>query len=184
MLINQLAQTYARALCAIAEEKGMLDTVETQLKQVEAAVKENPDLANLLYHPRVPAEAKKETINTIFAGELDDFVQNFLLLLVDKRREMALSAIVREYSSLANNVRNIAEAEVTVAQELSEGQKQALITKLQKLTGKNIVLKIRLDREILGGAIVKIGDKLIDGSVVRQLKTLKSNILAQRLSVG
>ncbi|MDR1702498.1 MAG: F0F1 ATP synthase subunit delta [Sporomusaceae bacterium] len=55
---------------------------------------------------------------------------------------------------------------------------------MQKLTGKNIVLKISVDEKILGGAVVKIGDKLIDGSVIRQLKTLKSNVLAQRLSAG
>lgn len=184
MLINQLAQTYARAICAIAEEKGALDRVASQLRQVEAVIRENTDLSNLLYHPRVPAQAKKETIEAVFAGELDDFVKNFLLLLIDKRRETALTAIVREYLDIANNMRNIAEAEVIVSQELSEGQKQALIDKLKKLTGKNIVLKIQLDEKILGGIIVKIGDKLIDGSVTRQLKTLKSNILSQRLSAG
>jgi F-type H+-transporting ATPase subunit delta len=184
MLTNKLAQTYAKALCDIAAEKEMLDKIEAQLKQIEAALKENPELANLLYHPRVPAEAKKETLNSIFAAELDEFVKNFLLLLVDKRREAALEPIIKEYVKLANEIRNIAEAEVIVAKEMSDQQKEALKEKLQKLTGKNIVLKISVDEKILGGAIVKIGDKLIDGSVIRQLKTLKSNVLSQKLSAG
>ncbi|MDR1701922.1 MAG: ATP synthase F1 subunit delta [Sporomusaceae bacterium] len=184
MLANKLAQTYAKALCELAAEKEMLDRVETQLQQIEAALQLSPELANLLYHPRVPAEAKKETLNSIFAGELDEFVKNFLLLLVDKKREVALQPIIKEYVRLANNIRNIAEAEVTVAKTITAAQQEALRQKLAKITGKNIVLKISVDEKILGGVIVKIGDKLIDGSVVRQLKTLKSDVLAQRLSAG
>jgi len=181
MLTNKLSQTYAKALCDIAGEKGMLDKVETDLRQIEAVIQENPGLTNLLYHPRVPAAAKKETLNSVFGEDVDDFVKKFLLLLVDKRREMALVPIIKEYVKMANDARNIAEAEVTVAKEISEGQKQALADKLQKLTGKKIVLNIRVDEKILGGAIVRIGGKLIDGSIVRQLKTLKSDILASRL---
>jgi len=184
MLTNKLTQTYAKALCGIASEKGMLDKVETDLKQIEMVIKENPDLANFLYHPCVPAEAKKETLNVVFHEGLDDFVKNFLLVLVDKRRETFLVPIIREYVKLANEARNTIEAEVTVAKEISERQKQALADKLQKLTGKKIVLKIGVDEKILGGVIVKIGAKLIDGSIASQLKTLKSDILKQQLSVG
>lgn len=174
MLTSQLALKYAQAIFEIATEKSMLDQVEKELKLVEATIAGHEDLANLIYHPLVPAEAKKETVSRIFADDLNGFVRNFILLLIDKRREPAFPAIVREYIRLANEARNIAEAEVFTAKELSPGQLEALAAKLSKVTGKNIVLKTTVDQELLGGVVVKIGDKLIDGSVVRQLKALKA----------
>jgi len=80
MLTNKLSQTYAKALCDIAGEKGMLDKVETDLKQIEAVIRENPGLTNLLYHPRVPAAAKKETLNSVFGEDVDDFVKKISAL--------------------------------------------------------------------------------------------------------
>ncbi|SMC38321.1 F0F1 ATP synthase subunit delta [Sporomusa malonica] len=180
MLTNKLAIKYAQAIYEIASEKAMLDNVEKQLKLVEATIAGHADLATLMYHPIVPAPAKKETINRVFAGDLDGFVQNFLLLLIDKRREPALPAIISEYIRLANEARNIAEAEVFTAKELSAAQLEALAGKLSKVTGKNIVLKTSIDQELLGGVVVKIGDKLIDGSVARQLKALKAALMTNQ----
>lgn len=180
MLTNKLALKYAQAVYEIANEKAMLDVVEKQLKLVQATIAGHDDLTTLMYHPLVPAPAKKETINRIFAGDLDGFVQNFLLLLIDKRREPALPAIISEYIRLANEARNIAEAEVFTAKELSAEQLEALAAKLSKVTGKNIVLKTTLDQTLIGGIIVKIGDKLIDGSVERQLKVMKAALLTNQ----
>ncbi|CQR70624.1 ATP synthase subunit delta [Sporomusa ovata DSM 2662] len=180
MLTNMLALKYAQAVYELASEKAMLDVVEKQLKLVEATIAGHADLATLMYHPLVPAPAKKDTITRVFAGDLDGFVQNFLLLLIDKRREPALPAIISEYTRLANEARNIAEAEVFTAKELSTKQLEALAAKLSKVTGKNIVLKTTLDQELIGGIVVKIGDKLIDGSVQRQLKALKAALLTNQ----
>lgn len=177
MLVNQLALKYAQAIYELALEKEALDQVNQQLKGVEATLAENPDLAMLLFHPRVPAQAKKETVNAVFAEGVADFVRNFLLLLIDNRRESALPAIICEYKRLANEAQNIAEAEVVSALPLSAEQHQALAAKLSVVTKKNIVLKTRVDQRILGGVIVKIGDKLIDGSVARQLETMKAALL-------
>lgn len=177
MLANQLALKYAQAIYELAAEKNMLDKVDQELSMVENTIASHEELATLMYHPRVPAAAKKETITKLFGAEVADFVQKFLLLLVDKRREAALPAIVREFRNLANEARNIAEAEVTSAMPLSEKDSQALAAKLSAVTGKNMILKTKVDARILGGVIVKIGDKLIDGSVVRQLQMLKTALL-------
>ena len=177
MLTNKLAVKYAQAIYELASEKAMLDNVEKQLRLVAATIAGHADLATLMYHPIIPALAKKETINRVLAGDLDQFVQNFLLLLIDKRREPALPAIISEYISLANKARNIAEAEVFTAKELSAVQLEALAAKLSKVTGKNIVLKTSIDQELLAGVVVKIGDKLIDGSVARQLEALKAALI-------
>lgn len=174
MLAGQVAQKYAQAICQLAAEKGMLEEVEKQLKVVEDTIAGHSDMANLFYHPRVPGAVKKDTVTKIFGDDLSDFVRNFLLLLVDKRRELALVPIIREYVNLANEARNIQVADVTTAMPLSDVQRAALASKLSALTGKNVVLRTRLDQRIISGVVVKMGDKLIDGSVARQLAALKA----------
>ena len=177
MLTNQLAATYAQAIYEIADSKNALDTVEEQLLLVEGTIKANTDLATLVYHPMVPAQVKKDTIAQIFGDGLADYVRNFLMLLVDKRRETALPAITKEYVRLANEKRNIAEAEVTTAMPLTAEQESALKAKLSAVTGKNIILKPQVDQDIVGGVIVRIGNKLIDGSVTGRVQALRTALL-------
>lgn len=177
MLANQLAVKYAQAIFELAAEKQLLDQVEAELTMVETQIKTYSDLATLIYHPQVLPKAKKETITKLFGNEVADFVLKFLLLLVDKRRESILPGIIREYIKLANSARHIVEAEVTTAMPLEPQQEEALIAKLALVTGKKIVLKAQIDTAIIGGVIVKIGDKLIDGSVARQLEMLKNTLL-------
>jgi len=177
MLANQLATKYAQAIFELAAESKMLEQVERELQLVASTIDNYSDLSTLIYHPRVLGQAKKETITKIFASDVADIVLKFLLLLVDKRRETVLPAIIREYVKLANEARNIVEAQVTVAMPLDSDQEKALINKLGLVTGKTIVLKTQIDKAIIGGVIVQIGDKLIDGSIARQLQILKKTLL-------
>lgn len=177
MLANQLATKYAQAIYELSAEKNLLDKVEQELIVVENTLRTYSDLSTFIYHPRVLAQAKKETITKIFKSEITDFVLKFLLLLVDKRRETVLPAIIRHYIKLANQARNIVEAQVITAMPLQENQHTALVNKLGSVTGKKIVLTTQIDQKLIGGIIIKIGDKLIDGSVVRQLETLKNTLL-------
>lgn len=177
MLMNQLAAKYAQAIYELAAQKDMLNVVEKELLLVESTIASYHDLGILLYHPQVLPQVKKETIRKIFGQDITDFVLNFLLLLLDKRRETVLPAIIHEYVKMANQARNIVEAEVTTALPLDESQHTALVKKLSLVTGKKVVLTTQLDQSIIGGMIIKMGDKLIDGSVVRQLATLKNALL-------
>ncbi|MBP2651101.1 MAG: synthase subunit delta [Firmicutes bacterium] len=177
MLVSQLAARYAHAIFELASDKKIIDAVERELLLITEAMNESKDLASLLCHPQVPAEVKKDTVVKLFSSDLSEYVRNFLFLLFDRRRETALLAIVEEFRTLANRARNIIEAEVTTAMPLAQDQEKGLSEKLSVVTGKNVILKTQVDKRILGGVIVKIGDKLIDGSVERQLKTLKAALL-------
>jgi F-type H+-transporting ATPase subunit delta len=177
MLTNRLAAKYARAVFELAVAKNRLDEVETQLQFVENMLHEHKDFNAFFYHPRVPAVVKKAVISKIFATDLTTGVYNFMMLLIDKRREKALPRIISEYTKLANQQRNMVEAEITTACILSETDLQDISAKLGVLTEKIIVPRVHIDKSILGGIIVKMGDKLIDGSVVRQVKTLQSILI-------
>ena len=136
------------------------------------------DLSDFIYHPHVKLEAKKEIFTKIFRAEIGDLTNKFMSLLFDKKREMLLPQIVGEFEVLANEAQNIIKAQVIVATALNVEQRTALINKLSMATGKTVVAEYKIDTGILGGVIVKIGDKLIDGSVIRQLETLKTQLLA------
>mgnify|MGYP000259150062 CR=1 FL=1 len=177
MLAKQLAVRYAEALVQLAQEHDMLAKLEPELKLVQAGIDGHQDLATWFYHPTVPARAKKETIMKIFGEEVSGLVLNFVLLLIDKGRERLFPAIVEESIRLANAARNIIEAKVTAAIELGQAEQQALIAKLSALTGKNIVLRINVDPQIIAGLVVRIGDRVIDGSVVNRLASMKAALL-------
>ena len=104
--------------------------------------------------------------------------------MVDKRRETALTGIIRQYVALANKARNIVEAEVTTAIALTTAEQEMLGAKLSKVTGRTVILKPTVDQAIIGGVIVKIGDKLIDGSIVRQLKALEQALIRSEAKIG
>lgn len=182
MLTNQLAFKYAQAMYELAKEAGIAEKVADELRLVDKEIAAHADLAMWMYNPRVPAEAKKETLLKIFGEELDATLRNFLLLLIDKRRENILPDIVIEYKQLINEAAGILEALVKTAQPLSDEQSARLAQKLSALTQKNVVLKPHIDERIVGGIIIRIGDKLIDGSVVRRLTTLKTMLLKTELT--
>lgn len=103
---------------------------------------------------------------------------NFLLQLVEKHREASLPAILREYVELAKEKKsNLIMADVTTALPLTASQEQALADKLAAMTGKAIKIRQHVDSSILGGVVVRVGDKLLDGSVSHQLSVLKADLL-------
>ena len=103
---------------------------------------------------------------------------NFLLQLAEKHREADLPAVLREYVELAKeDKRNLMMADVTTALPLTAGQEQALADKLAAMTGKTIKIRQHVDSGILGGIVVRVGDKLLDGSLSHQLSVLQADLL-------
>jgi F-type H+-transporting ATPase subunit delta len=182
MLVEQLVQKYAQAVYELAIEKKQIIEVEAQLNTVAQTITSHQELATFLYHPRVPLQAKKSLLKSVFGNDVAVYVLNFLLLIVDKRRESFLPQIIEQFVVLANEARNIAIAKVTTFLPLSDSEEVALTQKLAILTGKNIQLQIHTDPSIIGGVIVRLGDKLIDGSVKRQLDRLKVQLLNSQVT--
>lgn len=178
MLNLQLAKKYAVAMFELAQEEQKLVEYGDQLMQISALFKSQPALKAFMGNPQIQPSAKKELLNKVFGSDIEKSVHNFILLLIDKRRITLIEEIVGEYEALSNEVRNIVVAHVTTAVELDQAQKTALTAKLEAITGKQIQLKTHIDKSIIGGVVVKMGDKLIDGSVVSQIKSLGKQLMA------
>lgn len=182
MLNKQLATRYARAVFEIAQEQKELEAFGQQLKSVREVIASESDLAMFMYHPHIKPEAKKEVVEKLFSGQLAEDLYKFLLLLIDKRRESLLGQIAEAYEALANEAQNIVEAKVLAARPLSPKLQEKLTRRLCDTTGKTVNVTTKVDAGILGGLVVQIGDKLIDGSVVRQMKTLRQSLLRDEVA--
>jgi F-type H+-transporting ATPase subunit delta len=180
MLENEAAQKYAQALFELGQRDDKLDLFGEQLKAVASTFNSHAELRQLMFHPQVDATVKKETLQKIFQ-DLDKFMLNFLMLLVDRRRITGIGVIWDEFRNLVNEARDIEEAEVTTAVPLTNVAQAQLQEKLAKVTGKNIVLHTKVNPSIVGGVIVRMGDRLIDGSVVRQLADIRRVLVGSKL---
>lgn len=177
MLENAVARRYAQAFFAIAQENKEIDKYEEELKFVVDAIKSNPELESILAHQLVAPENKKDVIKNIFSSEISEITVNFLSVVADKYRAPYIEEIYNQFVAYANEAKNIADAYIKSAQPLSEADIAAVQQNLSKATGKNIRLVNDVDPNLIGGVVVRIGDKVMDGSVVRRLDVLKENLM-------
>ena len=178
MLNIQLARKYGVAIFEIAKEDNKLEEYGKELAQVSKDLFSHADLKGFLTNPQVQPQAKKDILSKLVQGEISDLMFKFLLLLVDKRRIVLLEAINECYQELSNKEQGIVIADVTSAFELKDELRQSLGRKLEEVTGKKVQLRLHDDKRIIGGVVVKIGDKRIDGSVTGRLQALKAELMA------
>ena len=171
---------YATALADIALEQGAADTVKKQLDDFGAAYAESAELRNVLANPAVERTAKHGVIEKL-ATRLgaSRIVRNFLFVIVDNQRTHLLPEILQSFEEVIRQRQGAAEAEVTSASELTAPQKTQLQQTLERLTGRKIQAKYSLDPALLGGAVVRIGDTIYDGSVRNRLNQMRARLAAE-----
>ena len=173
---RSLSRRYAQALFLSSQEKNLLDEVETELKMVVASIKGSRELFRIISRDIIPTEEKKALLVKLFQGKISPQTMNFIKLVMDKHREKYLQEMLSEYIVLADTARNMLEAEVKTAVEMSPQQQELLKKQLSTYTGKDVRLNIELDPSLLGGVMIKIGDKVYDGSARQQLQALKERL--------
>ena len=173
---ERLAGKYALAIFEIAQEKNMLEEIQTQLTAIKELFAENLELNSLVNNLLVPKEPKIEIIKQVFGQQIDTVLLRFLVVLLEKNRISLFEKIHRAYVNLLNEQNNIAEIKVTTARNLSETEYAEVSEKIGKLLNKKIILIKHINPEIMGGIIIQMGDKLIDGSIARQLKNMEKSL--------
>ena len=172
----KIAQPYANAFIQMTSGKGSLDKVISDLTNIEAAL-ESKDLVQALGNPLLSVEAKKSMIKSVFQGKIDGKSVNFLLVLCDRGRIDCLATINSLALQMAYKAAAVEVATVVSASEMSEGQQEALVTKLKSMTSaKEVKLDIQIDESLIGGFTVQIGSRIIDTSIQGQLKKLASHL--------
>jgi F-type H+-transporting ATPase subunit delta len=176
---SAVAKRYAAALFKTAVNADMIDNVESDLGLITYSLETIPRLAEVLEHPLIPSERKKEIVTDVFSDKVSEISLNFLYLVIDKRREKILADVEAEFVKLANELRGVEPVEVATAVPLTADERTALQEKLEKLTGKKAELHITLDPTLIGGLKIRIGDRIIDGSIAGYLASLRNKLLGK-----
>lgn len=171
-----VARRYAQALFQIAQRDGTVEKIEQDLDTIDAALASTPLLLRVLRAPTITRERKKELLQQIFGSGVTALTMRFLWLLVEKRREMVLPDINREFRQLSYRFRGILPVTVRGAIRLTPEERRRLTDALAAKTGKTIELQEEVDPGLMGGAILRLGDTIIDGSVTGYLRRLRQRM--------
>lgn len=172
-----IASRYADAVFALAQEKGLLDQVEQDLEILAQTLAGEPDLGLVLQNQRIDGEQKYELLKALFSGKFQDLTLDFLGLILAKNREEYLGDIILCFREAADDFRGIMEAEIRTALELQTSDKEKLAEQLAQATGKKVRLRYRVEPELIAGAVLRIGDKVMDGSIATRLKNLREELV-------
>lgn len=173
-----ISKTYGEALFDLCLEKNTLDLVEAEIKAVKEAFAENADLYKFLNHPKITKEEKVAFIENLLKGRASDDVTGFLVIIVEKGRYDDIDEIFDYFLARVREHKNIGVAKVTSAMELNDEQKKKLEDKLLATT-KYVQFDIdyKVDKELIGGLIIRIGDRVVDSSLRTKLKNLSKDLL-------
>lgn len=174
MIKSQVGRRYSKAIFEIAEEKNQVKEIYKMLNSAMVLYRTDKEFKNFILNPLIDNEQKKSVLNEIFGKDNSENL-NILLYILDKGRMNCIKYIVAEYLKIYYRKNRILDVKATFTKELTDEQKKKLINKLSQKTGKEINLEIKIDKDILGGGIIKIGDKIIDGSIRRELDNWKKS---------
>jgi F-type H+-transporting ATPase subunit delta len=173
-----VTSVYARAFADVVF-KSRLDASATlsQLHLLSALLRENADLRRVWENPAIAAEQKRRVLDAIAKREgLERQVRNFVAVLIDHRRVHFFDAMVAQFEHELDARLGFAEAQITSSRDLSEPEKRSLEAQVAKLTGKKVRARYARDASLLGGAVVRVGSTIYDGSVLGQLERIREQI--------
>ena len=177
MADQRVAARYAKSLLDLGKEMGTLETVKQDMDLLGKTVAENRDLRLLLRNPIVKHDKKLAILTAIFQGKVSDLTMRFFTILTQKNRESALEGMGTEFQAQYNVMQGIQMAEVTSATPLtpaSRAELEQLVTKQTGLT--QVKLTEKIDPELIGGFVLRVGDQQIDDSVRTSLRKLRTSL--------
>ena len=175
---STIGRNYAETLLTLARKEKQQEEWGALIDAIAVTMREDRTFKTFLESPKIAASRKIEILARALGKRVPPLFLRFLETVVSKRRQMLIPVIASEYQALIDESEDTVHANVTVAREPAQAEKDALAKQLSRVLGKRVVPHITLNPAILGGLIVRIGDTVMDGSVRRRLATLRSRMLA------
>lgn len=177
MKTSTVARNYAEALLTAAEATKRVDLFGRLMDAVAGAVASDPTIAIVLESPRVAKSVKSGLLAEALAGTAPAEFVRFLQAVVRRGRQGLLGEIAQEYQALVDSKENRVHAGVTLTTAPDEALQTQIVARLTKVLGKEVRAHFRADGAILGGVVVRVGDRVYDGSLKRRLNLLKRRML-------
>jgi F-type H+-transporting ATPase subunit delta len=173
ILTTEVLEPYAQALMSIGQSQNLVDRFGEDVQNILDTLKESGDLSQFLSNPLSKIETKKAVLRQVFGESVHPYTNNFLMLLVDRRRILFLEGICEQFQVLLRKLRNTVLAEVTSAVALTDQQQDAVRQRVITMTGATSVeLGCSIDPDLIGGVIIKVGSQVIDASLRGQLRRI------------
>jgi F-type H+-transporting ATPase subunit delta len=170
--MSKVASRYAKSLFDLSIEKGSVEKVYADMKLVATTCQENHDLRVLLKSPIVKSDKKLDVFKAIFGSKVDKLTMDFINILTHKRREIYLDDIATEFVEQYKKHKNVLTAIVTTAYGLDDELRKKVLDVVKKSSNSEVELVEKIDKDLIGGFIIRVGDKQDDTSISRKLKSL------------
>ncbi len=178
MVNEKLARRYAIAVASLAQERNAVDRVGEDLETISSTIGEHGEIHDFFVAPVIERDQKERVLREAFEGKVDEIALYTLLLLVRKRRESLLDAIVAEYRSLQLSARGVETLRLTSARDLDEEEVEGLLVQLQRQYGKKFEVTRVVDPSVIGGVRILMGDRRIDATIAGRLDALARELSA------
>lgn len=169
----RVARRYAEALFGIAQEKNELARVGEDFRLIQDLTKESRDFQLFLKSPVISKEKKVAIFKEMFGSKVHPIALSFLGFLVEKGREAVLPTVITQFFTVMDESLGIVTIDVRAAIDLTDVQRSEIESRFEKIAQKNVRATYSLDKQLLGGFVVKVGDTMFDGSVKHQLRLLR-----------
>lgn len=178
-MASSAAKRYAQAVFSLGKEKGTLDAWQRDLALLADIVGDGR-IATYLANPSVTAEQKIGAVERTLGAEVQPETRNLVKMLIERSRVSLIAEIRELFDDQVRAERGIAVAAVTTAERLNPAEQDLVREKLEAMTGQQIELATKIDPEIIGGIVVRIGDQVIDGSVRNKLERMRARLMSGR----
>ena len=177
-----MLRPYATALFDLAKEQNQVAEFQKQASVVIEIIGENPQFMELLLHPKITVDEKIQLIDTVFSGRVADEITGILTIIVKKGRQNRLTGILKLFLEMVSEYQGVVKATITSAVELNNEQLAQIKGKIEKSTNKNVELHTVVNQDLIGGMIIRVGDNVVDASILGRLETLKEGLTNLRLA--
>ena len=167
------ANRYAKSLIALAKEQNNLDAVYSDMQQLASTIEESKELSLLLKSPIVKPSKKQEILRAIFSSKVSELTIKFLELISSRKREGIVEGIAKSFVSQYKELNNITVAQVTSAVKLDSEQRDKILQLINKDHKGQVEIEESINPDLIGGFVVRVGDKQVDASIRRELEDLK-----------
>ena len=174
--MTEMTKEYGTALFILAKENGAEKEYAEALDTVLSVFRENPEYIDFLASPSIPKRERLDAAEQALRESVPEHIVSFVQLLCERGRIRGFEACVKEYKKLLDAVNLVSSAKVTSTVKLTEQEEERLKEKLEKLTGHSVILECSTDRTLLGGMVVEIDGKIMDGSLRHRLREVKDVI--------
>jgi len=170
---TRVAARYAKAFIDLTQQQGVLEAAYADMKCLADVCKSNRDFVNFLKSPIIKTDKKQEVLMQAFAGKLNKVTETYLQLIAAKKREQFLPEIAAEFVNQYKEKKNILTAVITTAYGIDDVVRKQVIDIVKGTGSSEVVLEEKINKDIIGGFIVRVGDKQVDASILNKLNDLK-----------